>query len=90
MGGGQAIVSKGEILAEMPLPIGGIMSDLSVVETAENQKKMFEAAKNLGINEDVAPFMTLGFMSLAVIPEVKLTDKGLIDTLHFKEIPLFE
>lgn len=90
MGGGQAIVSKGKVLAAMPLPIGGIMSELSIEETAENQKNMFEAAKDLGINEEVAPFMTLGFMSLAVIPEVKLTDIGLIDTVHFKEIPLFE
>lgn len=90
MGGGQVVVSEGKILAEMPLAIGGIMSEHSLSEVAEAQKKMFEATKQLKINSGVAPFVTLSFMSLAVIPEVKLTDMGLIDTVNFKEIPLFE
>lgn len=90
MGGGQVVVSQGKVIAEMPLAIGGIMSDSSLEEAAEEQKKMFAATTSLGINDGVAPFMTLAFMNLAVIPEVKITDQGLIDTVNFKEIPIFE
>lgn len=90
MGGGQVVVSEGKVIAEMPLAIGGIMSDSSLEEAADEQKKMFAATSSLGINEGVAPFMTLAFMNLAVIPEVKITDLGLIDTVNFKEIPIFE
>lgn len=90
MGGGQVAISQGEILGEVALPVGGIMSDLAVEEVAEIQKNLFHAIEKLEISEEIAPFMTLGFMSLAVIPEVKLTDRGLFHIGEQKFLPLFE
>ncbi|MFI3207935.1 MAG: adenine deaminase [Eubacteriales bacterium] len=88
-GGGVVLACDGEVKANMPMPIGGIMSDQSGEWVDEKLTEIHEVAhKELKISGDVEPVMTLCFMSLAVIPEVKLTDMGLFDVLKFDFIPL--
>lgn len=86
-GGGMSVVSDngGEILK---LPVAGIMSDLPVTAMASRYEKLSETVKGLGCKLD-APFMTLSFMALLVIPKLKMSDRGLFDGLTFKHIPLF-
>jgi len=86
-GGGMAVVSDRdcEILR---LPVAGIMSDMPVSAVASNYLRLTETAKRLGCTLD-APFMTLSFMALLVIPELKLSDKGLFDGKTFRFVPLF-
>lgn len=86
-GGGITIASKGEILETLPLPIAGLISQENMEKVNQQLKKMLEIAyKTLGVNENIDPFMTLSFLALPVIPEVKLTDKGLFDVSHFNFI----
>ena len=87
--GGIVLVKDGQVLASMPMPIAGLMSDQSGEWVDEKLKEIHEKAHTvLGVNADVEPVMTLCFMSLAVIPEVKLTDMGLFDVTKFDFIPL--
>ena len=89
MGGGVALVNKGQILGEMPLPIAGLMSDQSGEWVAEQLAEVNRIAiEKLGVNPHIEPVMTLCFMSLPVIPELKLTDMGLFDVTRFSFIPL--
>ncbi|MCL2547286.1 MAG: adenine deaminase [Oscillospiraceae bacterium] len=88
-GGGVVLVKDGVVLESMPLPIGGIMSNQSGEWVDERLTALHEVAHNeLGIRGDVEPLMTLCFMSLPVIPELKLTDMGLFDVSKFAFIPL--
>jgi len=83
-GGGVILVKDGIELASMPLPIGGIMSNQSGEWVNERLTVIHELAhQELGISGDVEPLMTLCFMSLPVIPELKLTDMGLFDVSRF-------
>jgi len=87
--GGIILVKDRNVLASMPLPIGGIMSDQSGKWVEEKLSAIHEIAfHELGISSDVEPIMTLCFMSLPVIPELKLTDMGLFDVTQFKFIPV--
>ncbi len=88
MKGGLAAVSDGKVLASLPLPIAGLMSEASVAEVNTQLEAVQRAARNLGCKIP-DPFMTLSFLSLPVIPELKLTDKGLVDVNQFKFVPLF-
>lgn len=76
--GGILTVKNGEILAELPLPVCGILSEKSVEETARSLKKVRESLEGLGY-EHFNPVMSLGTLGLPVSPALKLTDKGLID-----------
>ena len=88
-GGGVVLVKDGYILESMPLPIGGIMSNRSGEWVDEKLTAIHEIAHSeLGISGDVEPLMTLCFMSLPVIPELKLTDMGLFDVTEFGFISL--
>lgn len=88
-GGGVILVKDRAVLESMPLPIGGIMSKESGQWVDEKLTAIHEIAhKELGISGDVEPLMTLCFMSLPVIPELKLTDMGLFDVKKFDFIPL--
>lgn len=78
LGGGQVVVVDGQVIAEVPLPIAGLMSDAPIAETARAVVEATRAAHVLGSTLE-APFMTLAFLGLSVIPELKLTDKGLVD-----------
>lgn len=88
IGGGICIASKGEIVHSLALPIGGLMSDLSLEEVHSKLKIMLEAAYSMGVSRDYEPFMTLAFLALPVIPELKITDLGLFDTIQYKFCPL--
>ncbi|BBF43641.1 adenine deaminase [Lachnospiraceae bacterium KM106-2] len=88
-GGGIVAVKKGKVLESMPLPIGGIMSDKDGKWVEEKVTKIHEVSyKELGIQLSVEPIMTLCFMSLAVIPELKITDMGLFDVTKFEFLPI--
>ena len=87
MQGGLAVVCDGAVLAKMRLPIGGLMSTKPAEEVMAEQDAMNEAARQLGCAGS-APFMTLSFISLPTVPELGLTDLGLIDVLEHKLIPL--
>ena len=88
-GGGIVLVKDGVILESMPMPVGGIMSDQSGEWVDKKLTSIHEIAHSvLGINGTVEPVMTLCFMSLPVIPELKLTDKGLFDVAKFDFIPI--
>lgn len=88
-GGGISIAKDGKILHLLTLPYGGLMTDRSAREVSEEYKKLLFIAKKLGTElED--PFMTLSFMALPVIPHLKITDIGLVDTDNFKVISIFD
>ena len=89
MEGGMVLVKDGEVISSIPLPIGGLMSNLSGEELKEKLDALHEKAHaELGISREVEPVMTLTFMSLPVIPEIKLTARGLFDYDSFKFIPI--
>ena len=88
MGGGQVVVKGGEVLAELPLDVAGLMSTLPVARVAERVRELREAARGLGCGLG-DPFMTLSFMALPVIPKLKITDRGLFDVASFSHVPLF-
>jgi adenine deaminase len=87
LGGGQVVVAGGSILAELPCPIGGLLSDLPAGDVARATARLGEAARDLGVRLP-SPFMTMSFLALSVIPELKLTDRGLVDTRRFELVPL--
>jgi len=88
MGGGLAAVDGDRVLAELPLPVGGLMSDQPVAEVRQAMDALLEAAEQLG-SPLHDPFMAMSFMALEVIPSLKLTDVGLVDVDQFKVVELF-
>lgn len=85
--GGIVLVKDGQVIESMPMPIAGLMSDKCCEWVNEKLIAIHKKAHDvLGINKDVEPVMTLCFMSLPVIPEVKLTDMGLFNVNEFKFI----
>ncbi len=89
MRGGLVAVEGGRVLASLPLPIAGLMSDRPYEEVNERLTTLLAAAHGLGSGLH-DPFMALSFLALPVIPSLKLTDKGLVDVTQFKLVPLFE
>jgi adenine deaminase len=88
--GGLIAVNDGKSLAHVPLPIAGLMSDLSVEIVSKQIQELKEALSKMGCTLP-APYMTLAFTSLSVIPELRITDKGLLDTVNFKFVsPVIE
>jgi adenine deaminase len=87
MRGGLA-AADGKNVNSLPLPIAGIMSDQPVDKVASAYEKLSEKVKSYGCKMS-APFMTLSFMALLVIPELKLSDQGLFDGNKFSYVPLF-
>jgi adenine deaminase len=88
MGGGQVVVAGGEVRAACPLPIAGLMSDRPLEEVRGQVEALTEAAHGLGCRLP-DPLMTMSFLALPVIPNLKLTDKGLVDVNRFEIVPLF-
>ncbi|MGB9758182.1 MAG: adenine deaminase [Candidatus Bipolaricaulaceae bacterium] len=88
LGGGQVVVKNGRVLAELPLPIAGLMSNRPLSEVQRLSQELRRAAKALG-SPLPDPFMTLSFLALPVIPALKITDLGLVDVRQFKIVPLF-
>ncbi len=88
VGGGQAVAFGNEVLALLPLPIAGLMSNGSIEQVAAAQVEVAAAARRLGCTL-AEPFMTLSFLALEVIPELKLTDRGLVQVRTMEFVPLF-
>lgn len=87
--GGKVVVKDGEVISELPLPIAGLMSDRDFDYVVNKCEELNKTAHSIGCRiED--PFMTMGFLSLPVIPELKVTDKGVFDTNKFDFIDIFE
>ncbi len=86
--GGKIIVENGKTLSHLKLPIAGLMSDKTAKEVQEEIAQLDNAAKKIGCKID-EPFMSMAFLSLSVIPELKITDKGLIDAVKFEVTDLF-
>jgi adenine deaminase len=89
MQGGLITVKGGKTLASLPLPIGGLMSDQSIEEVRNGLNRLQQTVKEMGCKLE-EPFMALSFLALPVIPELKITDKGIVDVTKFKIVPLFE
>lgn len=83
IGGGQVAVLDGQVLGEVRLPIGGLMSDRPAAEVAGEVTNLAEKVRALGITIR-APFMQLSFLGLSVLPELRITDLGLVDVTKFE------
>ena len=86
-GGGMVVVKDGKVLAILPLPIAGLMSDEPVEEVQSNVDRLAQAWKPLGCRL-ASPFMTMALLSLPVIPELRITNRGLVDVTEFRHVPL--
>jgi len=89
MGGGLVAARQGAVIAELPLPIAGLMSGRPLAEVASGWRRMREASRALGCSLR-EPFMALFFLALPVIPALKITDRGLVDVNRFSFVSLFE
>lgn len=89
LGGGMVAVKGGEVLSEMPLPYAGLMTDASAAEVARQNKAVRESVHALGVPADIEPFMTMAFVSLPVIPKIKMTTLGLFSSGQWAIVPLF-
>ena len=87
-GGGMTVVQNGKVLETLPLPIAGLMNDKPVEEMSAIVEKLGGAWKKIGCNM-VSPFMTMALISLACLPELRLTDRGLVDCETFQFVPTF-
>jgi adenine deaminase len=88
MRGGFVAVSDGEVMAQVPLPIAGLMSEQPLEVVSGQVADLIQVSHQLGVELD-NPFMALSFLALPVIPALKLTDQGLVDVEQFKLVPLF-
>ena len=85
IGGGIAIASNKVVINSLPLTIGGIMSNKSLEVVNDKYKQMLKLAHEvLKVNSEIEPFMTLSFIALPVIPELKITDLGLFNVNEFQ------
>jgi len=87
LGGGQVAVLRGRVLADLPCPYGGLLSDEGPREVARRARELERAARALGVTLP-APFMAMSFLALSVVPELKLTDRGLVDVARSELVPL--
>ena len=84
--GGFVVVRDGKVLAELALPVAGLMSDRPFEEVHDSLVALRQAAKGLGVTLD-EPFLQLAFLALPVIPALKITDRGMVDVVKFEIIP---
>jgi len=87
MQGGFVVVDKGRVLANLSLPVAGLMSLEPAEEVALKMDRLNRAAREIG-SVPRNPFLTLSFLALPVIPELRITDRGLVDVAEFRIIPL--
>jgi adenine deaminase len=88
VGGGLAVAAGGSVLACLPLTVGGLMSTASIEEVRTGLDEVVSAARALGTPLH-DPFMAMSFLGLEVIPELKITDRGLVDVNAFAPVPLW-
>ena len=79
--GGITVVDEGKVTADVPLEIAGLMTDRPLREVNELLEAAKAAAHRQGVKEGIDPFMTLSFMSLPVIPTLRVTTRGVVDVL---------
>ncbi|TDT63675.1 adenine deaminase [Fonticella tunisiensis] len=84
--GGITVVRNGEVLASLPLPVAGLISEFGFDEVVHQLEKLNEAVHSIGASSFFNPFLTLSFLALPVVPELKITDDGLFDVKAFKHI----
>ena len=89
IGGGLCVVSEGKVISELRLPVAGLMSTNYAAEIAKSNVELRESAEKIGINEGIEPFMNMAFVSLPVIPVLKMTTQGLVNVNDFKRVDLF-
>jgi adenine deaminase len=87
IGGGIVIAEGGRVVEELALPVAGLMSDQPLAFVHERLRSMERRLAGMGVTM-AAPFMTLSFLALSVIPELKITDRGLVDVARFELVPL--
>src|SRR5205085_11129212 len=87
MGGGLVAVRGGRVAGELPLEIAGLMSTSTAEYVAHRLEKLQEVLATMGVSIET-PFMYLGFLGLSVIPELRVTDQGLVDVRSFERVPL--
>src|SRR5581483_2118401 len=87
IGGGIVAVDGAQVLADLPLPVAGLLSDAPLDEVVARSRAIVAAARELGCSVE-APFQHLSFLALSVIPALKITDRGLIDVDRFELVPL--
>ena len=87
LGGGIVVVDGGEITAELPLPVAGLLADAPLAEVIRLSLACNDAARAVGWS-GATPFLTLSFLGLSVIPSLKITDRGLVDVDRFEIVPL--
>lgn len=88
VGGGMIVVRNKEVLGLVELPVAGLMSTEDAETVSDKVRKLAEGWRVIG-KTMVSPFMTMALLSLSVLPELRITDQGIIDTLKFEKIPLF-
>lgn len=86
--GGMSAANGNKVLAQLPLPIAGLMSDQPIETVRDQMDELLRAAHRLGSSLH-DPFMAMSFLALPVIPSLKLTDRGLVDVEKFQLVPLF-
>ncbi|MEK3805038.1 adenine deaminase [Bacillus sp. FSL H8-0547] len=86
MGGGLAVAADGEILAQLPLPVSGLLSDQPYEKVLDGLQKIHDALAETGLPDSFNPFLTLSFLGLPVIPELKITCEGIFDVTQFRHI----
>lgn len=89
IGGGNVYIKDSSVVSELALPIAGLMSESDAYSVSENCKNVRESVMKNSANNNIAPFMNMAFLSLPVIPSLKITTKGLIDVNKFEQIDLF-
>ena len=88
LGGGSVAVADGKVCAEIPLPIAGLMSDADAETVAAQNEALNAAVREMGVPENISPFMNMAFVSLTVIPAIKMTTFGLADVQTQSLLPL--
>lgn len=88
IGGGMVLAENGKIADELPLEIAGLMSRLPIGEFESRLQRMIKKAHDMGVSAELEPFMSLSFLALVVIPELKITDRGLFDVKKFAFTPI--
>lgn len=88
-GGGFVAIVDGRVVAELELPLAGLMTDASLEEITQKMRHLREVTRNHMGGVLAEPFLQLAFLCLPVIPELKITDQGLIDVLRFEKVSVF-
>jgi adenine deaminase len=87
LGGGIVVVDDGRVIAELALPVAGLLADEPFEAVVEHLDDAHAKLASLGVSI-ASPFMTLSFLALSVIPALKITDRGLVDVDRFQLVPL--